>query len=819
MECSLKPIVMGSLFAALSGFCSLAFQTLWYKQLALVIGIDVYATSVVIGGFLLGVGTGSLFFSKYLKRVTNLKVGYASLEACVALSALIVSSVLYWGIEPYLYLESILGDQALLLYSLLLAFPPFFMGGTLLLLIRWLEIELKAQVAGTLYGMNILGAVIGALSAPILLMPSFGLIHSIWFVVGINFLLAISSYFLINQTNEQAINKSVEKQGHIAFRKVLIVLYATSGFVAIGMEIIWIQTVVQYMNTRSFAYATILSVLLAGLMAGNFAANRIKLSSEASYAAVLVVMTSAMTFTILPYLLIDESVWQTQLSIKSFVFDNVGNAMLSSAMSFIFIAFFFVFFGAFFFGCVFVLALKVQRGEQSQARFSGELLGFNTIAGVLATLVVGFWLIPQIGAISTIKVLSGLIAVVVLAASRFTRHRTVVAMTCVLLVVVTVVLPKNRLSDMLVTKEGGTLLWFSEGVGNTVAVIEQGEGKRKFRRLYIQGVSNTGDVMASLRYMRLQSYIPALIAPNPPQNALVIGLGTGITAGALSNIESLEKKHVFELLPEVQEATRFFKGNYLSSPQDSGVDVFIGDGRHQLSRTNIEYDLITLEPPPPTASGVSNLYSDDFYKLAKQRLSSSGVLAQWWPIATQSVEASRSIVATMLNNFEYVTLWSTEVHEMLLVGSDEPQILSFDEASDFLSSNPKVEASLLEVGVTGRDSLLATYVGSRKQLELFAPSSTPLITDDYPLLEFDEWTNELVITEIMPELINLFTLVPSAKGERAAQAKVEQDKLVAFYIATMAAYEKEPDIWLEYMNWVLKQDPSNEYFVWFKPDS
>ncbi|OIN25591.1 fused MFS/spermidine synthase [Vibrio barjaei] len=815
----MKPIVVGSVFAAVSGFCSLAFQTLWYKQLALVIGIDVYATSIVIGGFLLGVGLGSLCFSRYVNRITNLTLAYASLEACVALSALIVSSVLYLGIDPYLSLEAIMGDKALLVYSLLLAVPPFFMGGTLLLLIRWLEIELKKTIAGTLYGMNILGAVIGALSAPTILMPLFGIIHSIWLVVAVNLMLAMTSYFFITQTRASVADTSADKQGHIVYRKTLIALYATSGFVAIGMEIIWIQTVVQYMNTRAFAYATILSVLLLGLMAGNFTANRLKLSSEKSYAALLFVMLSAMIATILPYLLINESVWMAQLSLKSFVFESVGQAMASNAISFIFIAFFFVFFGAFFFGCVFVLALKVQQNEQSQARFSGELLGFNTIAGVIATFVVGFWLVPLIGAINTVKVLSGLILLVVVCATYFSQHRLLVMTTCALLVVVTVVLPKNRLSEMLVAKEGGNLLWFEEGIGNTVAVIEQGEGKRKFRRLYIQGVSNTGDVMASLRYMRLQSYIPALVAPQPPRKALVIGLGTGITAGALTNIESLEVRHVFELLPEVQDATRLFKGNYLATNQPSDIDVFIGDGRHQLSRSGAEYDLITLEPPPPTASGVSNLYSDDFYKLAKKRLSDSGVLAQWWPIATQSVEASRSIVATMLNNFKYVTLWSTEVHEMLLVGSDEPQTLSFDQASNFFSSNPKIEASLLEVGVSSYESLLATYVGSRKELEQFVHTDTPLITDDYPLLEFDEWTNELVITEVMPELINLFTLVPTVKEERAAQAKLEQDKLVAFYIATMAAYEKQPDIWLEYMNWVLKQDPNNEYFIWFKPDS
>jgi spermidine synthase len=77
------------------------------------------------------------------------------------------------------------------------------------------------------------------------------------------------------------------------------------------------------------------------------------------------------------------------------------------------------------------------------------------------------------------------------------------------------------------------LAFYEESPGGTVAVVEQQAGHNHFKRLYIQGVSNSGDGMPSVRYMRLQALLPLIIHRGEPRRVLVIGLGTGITAGAL----------------------------------------------------------------------------------------------------------------------------------------------------------------------------------------------------------------------------------------------------------------------------------------------
>lgn len=117
-----------------------------------------------------------------------------------------------------------------------------------------------------------------------------------------------------------------------------------------------------------------------------------------------------------------------------------------------------------------------------------------------------------------------------------------------------------------------------------------------------------------------------------------------------------------------------FAGNF-NAAGDSRLEVRVADGRRELMRSAERYDLITLEPPPPSAAGVVNLYSSDFYRLARQRLAPNGLVAQWLPISTQNDEDTRALVRSFLDSFPHASLWSTELHEMLLVGSVEPQAL------------------------------------------------------------------------------------------------------------------------------------------------
>jgi hypothetical protein len=261
-----------------------------------------------------------------------------------------------------------------------------------------------------------------------------------------------------------------------------------------------------------------------------------------------------------------------------------------------------------------------------------------------------------------------------------------------------------------------------------------------FHRLYIQGVSNTGDAMPSLRYMRIQALLPLLIHNGEPRSTLVIGFGTGITAGALLRYPGLEHRVVAELLPSVVKAAPLFKGNF-NAASDPGVDVRLRDGRQELLRSPQTYDLITLEPPPPSAAGVVNLYSRDFYQLAASRLATrhrrSGYRCR------PRTSTTRAHWYAAFDVFR-ASLWTSEFHEMLLVGSLQPMQLDAAKITERFQQ-ASVRSTLQDVGIGSAAALLATWVTDRAGLERFA-ANAPAVTDDQPRIEYAPWVRSKEIT-------------------------------------------------------------------------
>jgi spermidine synthase len=380
---------------------------------------------------------------------------------------------------------------------------------------------------------------------------------------------------------------------------------------------------------------------------------------------------------------------------------------------------------------------------------------------------------------------------------------------------VSLLTPSDRLARLLADKRGGTLVFHTEDTGGTVAVLEQRptEGRvGAFRRLYIQGVSNSGDALPSRRYMRLQALLPLLVHTGEPRSAMVVGLGTGITAGALLTYPGLETRVVAELLPSVVRASHLFEGNF-GAATDSRLVVRIGDGRHELLRRAQTYDVITLEPPPPSAAGVVNLYSRDFYELCRSRLGPGGLMAQWWPLHAQNDEDSRSLVRAFLDVFPYASAWSTELHEVLLVGSPQPLELDGRRTAARFAS-PEVHAALAEVGVASPAALLGTWLTGRSGLERYAGDAPPL-TDDRPLIEHAAWVRRGEFQRVLPRLLEIATPAPLAPSDPLRSGvEAERQELLQFYRGSLLAMGGQRSEAAATFRDVLARNPRNPYYRW-----
>jgi spermidine synthase len=200
------------------------------------------------------------------------------------------------------------------------------------------------------------------------------------------------------------------------------------------------------------------------------------------------------------------------------------------------------------------------------------------------------------------------------------------------------------------------------------------------------------------------------------------------------------------------------------------MQIRIADGRQELLRSAERYDLMTLEPPPPSAEGVVNLYSTDFYRLAGNRLEPDGLFAQRLPLATQNEADTPSLVRSFLDVFPYASLWTTEMHEMLLVGSYSPIELNADQIANRFNQSG-VSTPLQSVGISSPAALLATWVTGREGLERYAADAHP-VTDNDPRIEYAPWVRPKEITRTLPNLLALSTDPPLTGTDDALRSEI-----------------------------------------------
>jgi spermidine synthase len=469
-------------------------------------------------------------------------------------------------------------------------------------------------------------------------------------------------------------------------------------------------------------------------------------------------------------------------------------------------------------GAAFPAAARLTAGAERIGGGVGGVAALNTAGGIAGTLLAGFVLVPRLGLVPTLTALAlagATLGAVAVLRSRRSRAAGIAAFLVIGVSVIGLITPADRLARLLAAGRGGTLVFYEEDAGGTVAVLEQQPtvpGGAPFRRLYIQGVSNSGDALTSLRYMRLQALLPLIVHPGDPRSALVVGFGTGITAGALLSYPGLETRAVVELLAPVVRAGHLFSGNF-NAAADSRISIRIGDGRHELLRRPERYDLITLEPPPPSASGVVNLYSRDFYDLCRERLTPDGLMAQWWPLPAQNDEDSRSLVRSFLDAFPFATAWSTELHEVLLVGSLRPLDLDGPRIAARYSA-PGVAVALGEVGIESPEALLATWITDRSGLERYAANADP-VTDDRPLIEHAAWVRRGELHRVLPRLLESAIDVPLQPSDPLrAGVEVERRELLDFYRASLLFLAGRKSEAAPALRAVLDRDPGNPYYRW-----
>lgn len=745
----------------LSGVAGLLYEVAWFRRLQLVFGVSAFAIGAVVSAFMLGLAAGSRWAGTTSMVRNRPLFAYAMLEGAIAAYALLFPWLVVLTERLYSSAFGHLGGHFLMLsalrfvLSLLLLLPATFcMGATLPTLARAVVPSgaPASRRIGWLYALNTFGGVVGTLAAGFFALEHLGIRGTIWSSAALNLLIACVALLLernvSNQRDAPATSTPAAHrpqvpaglaQGHYA-----MLIVGVTGLISMALEVVWTRALVFYIHNSTYAFSAILAVYLLGLAAGAGVGARLSTGRHAlkwmGWTLLAICFSLLLAIAIYRSLpaLVEPILGQTLPSGLAGFPDRSYWIVQSwvAALGSIFVQAGVVLFApAFLFGLVFPLALRFAEGSTADpAVLVGRLYASNTLGSVIGTVLGAFLLVPLLGTRGALVLLAWLSVPLAFLVVHKTQTPTTARLgalgliTCTLFFLTLWAAPSGFYRDMF-ARRFGKVLWFSEGVSETVAVCEHKDGSAWIHYSDGRGASGT----TSFRGGWLYAHVPLLLHPDP-HSALVICFGTGNTLGA-ARLHPLDRVDGVELSSEVVKASSFFKDSNHDVARDPGVRIVIDDGRNYLLGNKSQYDVITEEPPLVHTAGVVNLYSRDFYQLCERRLSDNGVMAVWlatWELEDREV---RMLVRAFVDVFPHVSAWdSTHLGEWILLGSKKPLVVNGENLRRRMSE-PKLANDLAKIGIRSPADFLALYLKGGEFLKEYS-KDVPPVTDDRSVVDY-----------------------------------------------------------------------------------
>jgi spermidine synthase len=710
-----KPALVYSILFFLSGATGLIYELLWVRVLYQSFGSTIQSVTTVVAAYMGGLGLGAWLFGRVADRSARPAVLYGRLE--IAIGVFGVISPLVLGLAHWVYIGTA-GAMALQggasialrfgLAALVLLIPTTLMGGTLPVLTRALMGDDRALLKpslGRLYGLNTLGAMTGTALAGFFLIEFVGVRASLFLTAALNLAIGFAA---IRYGREQAVVSSLPNQDDFDgppppstdLHRLALVLLALTAFASLLNEIAWTRVLVMIVGGSTYAFTLILFVFLLGIGLGSVIVARRSLpptetAAAAGVAQGITAMGAALLFLFFGFLptyimAVFQIAGLTAASRLLLMGVAVGAVVLIPAIGM---------------GMTFpLLADLTARPRQARGSDIGVAYALNTIGSIGGAVLTGFILVVVLGTQATLRVglvINGLAALALAAFAargiaegsledKRLRIRVLAAGILGMLAVVAAFAGpgwSTRLIDLgptiyarqPMTKEarrqflvhrGVRQLTFREGRNATVSVWE-GEAGRSLRVNGKVDASDRGDMDTQI----MIGLAPVVARPGAT-SAFLIGYGTGVTAQVLASVPGMTRVKVVEIEPEIVRADSLFRGVNDSVLFRSNLDLVLDDARSALQLDRSRYDVIVSEPSNPWIAGIATLYTPEFFRIARSRLSDDGVFCQWVQLYQLPLPIVAGIVRSLHEVFPHVHVWFGGTADLLVLGSARP--LTYD---------------------------------------------------------------------------------------------------------------------------------------------
>lgn len=753
-----------------SGFSALLYQTIWQRLLGFFSGVDVYSVTITVAAFMAGLGCGSLAGGHLADRLSpkHRVLAFGLAEAIITLFAL-GSKWIYYDL---LYVRwSGLADSPGLLPVVLFAsllIPTFCMGLTLPILARALtaKIETAPVVIGFLYGVNTLGAAVGALITPWILLRHFGFSDILRIGAALNAICAIGALLAWWWLGPESApdrepagawtTKTLEANRFSA--RVWMGVYALSGFIALSLEIVWFRLLGVLQKSTAFTFPTLLAVYLSGLALGVIIgvalARRVRRPALTFLALQSgITLYAAISFTLL-LLYVEHQAFFQPLWTYLGSYEPVNAADLPSAIPAWFggaevppaisesarfaLLLYFVLPAALIAPSTLLMGLSfpvLQKLVQDNPTLLGRRIGWlqtvNIAGSMLGALLVGWFLLRWLGSAGTLKLLVVLGGIFLcLAAWQAARQPWVryggLALSLVVVGFVATAIPTPQ--ELWATLHGAKEQVIIAREDASGLAVLKGDPDNFKNGIW---VFSNGIGQSWLPYGSVHTQIgmfAVLLHPRPEEVA-VIGLGSGDTVYALGGSPHTRQLTCIEIVEPAYDSLKELAAEVQYPPlhtllQDSRIQWVFTDGRAYILRSPKQFDVIEADALRPNSAYAGNLYSWEYFQTLRAQLKPGGLAVTWVP--------TERVLASFLEVFPHVILV-----DGIALGSEQPIAVEPDAILSRLA-DPFTAEHYGRVGGDLRPLLANLIAGkfSRYSPETDRPAKGDLNSDLFPKDEY-----------------------------------------------------------------------------------
>lgn len=768
-----------------SGACGLIYEVLWARMLTLSFGVTVLAASTVIAAFMGGLALGSYLFGRWadrfgggtgrweLKTFALLQVGiglYAvAFPVLLGLAEGLIAPLYRW--QPP---AAVFHLSRFLVSFLLLLVPTTLMGGTLPVLVRVVcrRVGEAGRQVGLLYGSNTAGAVLGCALAGFWMAAALGTTTSTRLAASANVAVALAAWFLARSPADgrrraepapaaspaadpadgtapsasgpqgtpagPAEPRGAEPAGLV---RLVLVVAGISGFCALSYEVLWFRVLtVVTQDYSTYSFAAMLSTFLAGLAVGSWLWGWLlgRLRRPVMMLGVIEWAIGVLGLLSVGYFLAVQK-WYTAWGLR-LAWRRPATAMMAGTAAAVFLPV--ILMG----GALPVAAHAVTRRLSHLGRSIGTLYAANTLGAIAGAFVPIFILIPTVGTQAAVLLTAGLNLAAGLALFLKTSETTRAERTALLAGGLAVagaafaLVPANSfrtIFERALPSADRQLLYYRDGITGTVTIHQT---VRLGRLLCINGLAEVPTDYGSLRTFRVMGHVPMLLHPDP-KRVLSVTFGGGIVAGAMSQHQP-ERLDAVDVCEGVFDAARLFAEENHRVLDYPGLRIFVNDARNFIAHCRDTYDVVISDCSHPKSGDSWVLFTREFYRDLRRRLSPDGVFAQFILIHRLTYPEFRSLLGTIRETFPHTTVWVAGPYA-LVISTMKPFTIDYGRISRALRQ-PKVRASLAPFGLDDPAALLANFVLDETAVEALTQGA-PINTEDRPFVGLSHlWVGDTV---------------------------------------------------------------------------